>query len=67
LKIPNLTGLNIEKLLPTHVLFHKNGTIGQLYTDPSKPGYFSGISGFLKSNKNIKKKYFLNYLKNTEA
>jgi hypothetical protein len=25
LKIPNLTGLNIEKLLRTHVLYHKNG------------------------------------------
>jgi hypothetical protein len=42
-------------------------TIEQLYTRPSNPGSFSGISGFLKSNKNIKKKDFLNYLKNTEA
>jgi hypothetical protein len=39
-------------------------TIEQLFTDPSKPGFFSGISGFLKSNK---RRDFLNYLKNTEA
>ena len=37
--------------------------IKKLYTDPSRPGSFSGLSGFLRANKNLKKddvKLFLN-------
>ena len=41
--------------------------IEKLYTDPSNPGSFSGIDGFLRANKNIKRSDFLNYLKNSEA
>ena len=29
--------------------------IKKLYTDPSRPGSFSGLSGFLRANKNLKK------------
>ena len=41
--------------------------INDLYTDPAKPGAFSGISGFLRANKNIKKKELLEYFKSSEA
>jgi len=42
-------------------------TISKLYTTPSMPGSFSGMSGFLKANKNLKKNEVLNYLKENEA
>ena len=41
--------------------------IEKLYTDPSNPGSFSGIDGFLRANKNIKRSDLLNYLKNSET
>ena len=41
--------------------------IEKLYTNPSNPGSFSGISGFLRANKNVKKKDLINYLKSSEA
>ena len=41
--------------------------IEKSYTDPSNPGSFSGIDGFLRANKIIKRSDFLNYLKNSEA
>jgi len=41
--------------------------IKKLYTTPSRPGAFSGLSGFLKANKNIKKKQAISYLKTSEA
>jgi hypothetical protein len=41
--------------------------IEKLYTKPSNPGSFSGISGFLRANKNVKKKDLINYLKTSEA
>ena len=41
--------------------------IEELYTDPSNPGSFSGIDGFLRANKNIKRSDLLNYLKNSET
>jgi len=41
--------------------------ISKLYTDVSRAGSFSGLSGFLKANKNIKKQEALNFLKTNEA
>ena len=37
------------------------------YTNPNEPGSFAGLSGFVKNNKNIKKKNAKNILFKEEA
>jgi hypothetical protein len=41
--------------------------IKKLYTDASRPGAFSGLSGFLKVNKNLKKQSVKKFFDSTEA
>jgi len=41
--------------------------IKKLYTDPSRPGSFSGLSGFLRANKNLKKNDVKIFLDSNEA
>ena len=41
--------------------------IKKLYTDPANPGAFAGITGFLKSNKNLDKNNVKKILEGVEA
>jgi transposase InsO family protein len=41
--------------------------INKLYTNPALPGSFSGMSGFIKANKNLNKSDVISYLKENEA
>jgi hypothetical protein len=41
--------------------------IRKLYTNPSKPGSFSGLSGFLKANKTLKKNDVIKFLNSNDS
>ena len=41
--------------------------INEKYTDPSAPGSFSAISGFIKNNKTLNKENVMNHLGTLDA